>query len=339
MHFHSTSLICLFLTWTVALLPAPFLSSQRRARALSHAQAPLLPVINNVQLATPNRSAHSVGILNTPPPQPGYRLRGSVTDPAHTRRRPAFEQVCLRRTISRQTFIYAHKLQISELYDIEEDDYAPYPQAFSPPAHSQTLPLTLNDPFNTSNISLSGISTISEPMHFYETPQFITSPLVASAPAANCSICGLAKGSIAILKPCSHPLCSTCLTSALNIVGEKDMECAMCHAKVDDFTLCKGGTDSSPSMSSDTKLQRIIEECSEIEEFDSGIGLLPSAFNVKDIGDIGFFDDDEIFMDHAQGSSTPIASSQASFSSIRQYERVVLRIDNVPWVRVFTASK
>ena len=81
------------LTICAALLPAPFLSSQRRARAMSHAQAPLLPVIDNVQLGTPNRSMRSIGILNTPPPQPGYRLRGSVTDPAHTRRRPAFEQV------------------------------------------------------------------------------------------------------------------------------------------------------------------------------------------------------------------------------------------------------
>lgn len=78
---------------SIALLPAPFLSSQRRARAQSHAQAPLLPVVDNVQLATPNRSTRSVGIFNTPPPQPAYRLRGSVTDPAHTRRRPAFEQV------------------------------------------------------------------------------------------------------------------------------------------------------------------------------------------------------------------------------------------------------
>ena len=60
---------------------------------MSHAQAPLVPVVDNAQLGTPNRSMGVIGILNTPPPQPGYRLRGSVTDPAHTRRRPAFEQV------------------------------------------------------------------------------------------------------------------------------------------------------------------------------------------------------------------------------------------------------
>lgn len=31
--------------------------------------------------------------MDTPPPQPAFRLRGSVTDPARLRRRPAFEQV------------------------------------------------------------------------------------------------------------------------------------------------------------------------------------------------------------------------------------------------------
>ncbi|KAI0711189.1 hypothetical protein C8T65DRAFT_647830 [Cerioporus squamosus] len=295
-----------------SLLPAPFLSSQRRARALSHAQAPLVPVMENLQLATPNRSIRSAGILNTPPPQPSYHLRGSVTDPAHTRRRPAFEQT-------------------SELYNIDEDDYAPYPKTFSPPAHSQTLPLSLHDPFNTSNISLSAISHLSEPVSFYETPQYFPPAQPEQAPASNCSVCGLAKGSLAILKPCSHPLCSTCLTSALNIVGEKDMECAMCHAKVDDFILCKNGPEIGAHATAESKLQRIIEECSEIEEFDSGIGLLPSGFTGKGVVDLNLFDEDELFMDRAQGASTPVASPHVSFTSGKASERVVLRIDNVPW--------
>jgi hypothetical protein len=43
--------------------------------------------------------------------------------------------------------------------------------------------------------------------------------------------------SLAILQPCGHPLCSTRLTSALNIVGEKDMGCAVCKQGVADFRL------------------------------------------------------------------------------------------------------
>ncbi|KAI0635245.1 hypothetical protein C8Q77DRAFT_1054363 [Trametes polyzona] len=296
-----------------SLLPAPFLSNQRRARALSHAYAPLIPVAENA-LATPNRSVPSIGIMNTPPPQPGYRLRGSVTDPAHTRRRPTFEQT-------------------SELYDIDEDDYAVYSDAFSPPVHSQTLPLAFNDPFNTSNLSISAIANMSEPVQLYETPQYFPPPpRKAPATPSNCSVCGLAKGSLAILKPCSHPLCSACLTSALNIVGEKDMECAMCHMKVDDFTLCKAPIESGFASNQESKLQRIIEECSEIEEFDSGIGLLPSAFSGRNGDDLGLFDDDEEFMDRAQGASTPVRGIRApGLTPPMQSERVVLRIDNVPW--------
>ncbi|KAI8986901.1 hypothetical protein BD414DRAFT_487416 [Trametes punicea] len=295
-----------------SLLPAPFLSNQRRARALSQACSPLIPVADNA-LATPNRSVQSVGVMNTPPPQPGYGLRGSVTDPAHTRRRPAFEMT-------------------SELYDIDEDDYSAYCQVFSPPAHSQTLPLTFNDPFNTSNLSVSVIANMSEPVQLYETPQYF--PPVQKAPVTppTCSVCGLTKGSLAVLKPCSHPLCPACLTSALNIVGEKDMECAMCHAKVDDFTLSKGSLDVCAAASSDSNLQRIIEECSEIEDFDSGIGLLPSAFRGRRGDDLTLFEEDDEFMNRAQGASTPVSAARTStHTKVRSCERVVLRIDNVPW--------
>jgi hypothetical protein len=56
--------------------------------------------------------------------------------------------------------------------------------------------------------------------------------------ASDCSVCLCQNASsLAILKPCGHPLCSACLTSALNIVGEKDMECAVCKQDVQDFKL------------------------------------------------------------------------------------------------------
>ncbi|KAI0674379.1 hypothetical protein C8Q78DRAFT_1014437 [Trametes maxima] len=292
-----------------SLLPAPFLSNQRRARALSQAYVPFHPVVENV-LATPNRSVPTIGIMNTPPPQPGYRLRGSVTDPAHTRRRPPFEQP-------------------SELYDIDEDDYPSYSQVFSPPMHSQTLPLAFNDPFNISNLSISAIANMTEPVQLYETPQYFPPPPRKElAGPSNCSVCGLSKGSLAILRPCSHPLCSACLTSALNIVGEKDMECAMCHQKVNDFSLCKPSFGTTATVGAESKLARIIEECNEFEDFDSGIGLLPSAFAGRKGDDVGLFDEDDSFMDRAQGASTPVGGITGRTGFI---ERVVLRIDNVPW--------
>lgn len=92
-----------------ALLPAPFLSSQRRGRAFTTIQPPIaaspLAQIPNPQLSTPARASAvqsftlSPAFLSTPPPNPALfnkiRLRGAVTDPAHTRRRPAFGQVSI----------------------------------------------------------------------------------------------------------------------------------------------------------------------------------------------------------------------------------------------------
>lgn len=109
--FRSVDDMCCATDMLVALLPAPFLSTQRRARALSQAQlqasaGPLTQIPNPTQISTPGRVTLgqtfplSPGFLNTPPPKPNllnkYRLRGTVTDPAHTRRRPAFGQVSSR---------------------------------------------------------------------------------------------------------------------------------------------------------------------------------------------------------------------------------------------------
>ncbi|KAF5380147.1 hypothetical protein D9615_006103 [Tricholomella constricta] len=58
---------------------------------------------------------------------------------------------------------------------------------------------------------------------------------------SGCSVClAPSPRTLAVLVPCGHPLCSGCLTSALNIVGEKDMECAVCRCKVADFKLVVG---------------------------------------------------------------------------------------------------
>lgn len=103
------------LTSDQALLPAPFLSSQRRARAFTQIQPSSISLplsqIPNPQLSTPARVSHAQpfgfnsALLNTPPPNPyllnKYRLRGAVTDPAQTRRRPAFGQVSLNKMIAR----------------------------------------------------------------------------------------------------------------------------------------------------------------------------------------------------------------------------------------------
>lgn len=65
-----------------------------------------------------------------------------------------------------------------------------------------------------------------------------TAAVVASMDPSDCSVClAVRPSTLAVLQPCGHPLCSACLTSALNIVGEKDMECAVCNQGVLDFRL------------------------------------------------------------------------------------------------------
>lgn len=307
-----------------ALLPAPFLSSQRRARAFTQIQPQVisspLAQIPNPQLSTPARTSHgqsfafSPALLNTPPPNAAllnkYRMRGAATDPAHTRRRPAFGQVSSNRCYLRLRFSRALVLsQTSELCDIEEDEYAPLPPAFaaSNAAHiqSQTLPLHLHDPFDNSVLSERAYFDAHSFSSFPEIPK-------AADPPPSCSVCGARKGSLAVLEPCAHPLCSGCLTSALNIVGEKDMECAVCKSKVDDFKLSK--VDSNFSCAP-APARMDIDDDSSNDSF-----CIPS--------DGGFQD----FFDRAQGASTPVPRSRTTDRGSTVEERVVLRIDNVPWV-------
>lgn len=92
----------------------------------------------------------------------------------------------------------------SELCDIEEDEYAPYPPAFPTANQTYGQQLYINDPFNATNIPAFG-----EPTFGVEDPI----PLQVMKPEAlGCSICGLRANTLAILEPCAHPLCSACLT-------------------------------------------------------------------------------------------------------------------------------
>ena len=82
-------------TWIVpvALLPPPFLSTQRRARAQSQALPPRAPLSPQV-LRTPAR--RTLGVLNTPPPARSTAQRFAnrcFTDPPQPRKRPSFGHV------------------------------------------------------------------------------------------------------------------------------------------------------------------------------------------------------------------------------------------------------
>jgi Zinc finger, C3HC4 type (RING finger) len=189
------------------------------------------------------------------------------------------------------------------LFDIDENSYVPYPASFSH-AEPLALPLSLNDPFEHPDVSFENLDyPHGTNISAYHGPE-------PFAPELCCSVCGNLGPSLAELEPCTHLLCSACLTSALNIVGEKDMECAVCKTGVANFHLRNTAPKGSSLPSAGAP-----RGC-----------LMPGAFDGSNkenlVNDFHFFD--------MQGSSTPNRSERNL--PLREGELPVLRIDNVPWV-------
>lgn len=183
------------------------------------------------------------------------------------------------------------------------------------------MPLSLAQHFNLPP-DFSGLSDASQ---LYESSFY--QPLgepEETLPFA-CSVCGASGGTLAlaVLEPCAHPLCPQCLTSALNIVGEKDMECAVCKSKVDNFQLHK--SPPSSGFRSGLTTAGAAKRASIGSTRDSN--LLQGLYDAGSAhGNSGLPEYEDFVMDRAQGSSTPVSARRGA------EESVVLRIDNVPWV-------
>ncbi|EIM82144.1 uncharacterized protein STEHIDRAFT_85596 [Stereum hirsutum FP-91666 SS1] len=275
----------------VVLLAPPFFhahTAPRRPRAHTLAQpqpeSPMSPEMN-VQPQTPARK--TLASLNTPPPQASnisrLKAKGSASDPAYPRRRPTFGQTPTR------------------LFDIDENDYVPYPMAFSP-SHPSTSPFALHDPYEAPRLP-SIAESLQQAARSIRTSGRDDSP--PRSKSTSCSVCGLSSPSLAILEPCSHVLCSGCLTSALNIVGEKDMACAVCDTGVANFHLKNVGGGLTE------KSHRRASSGSIAKDLDG----LTNQFSVFDI----------------EGPCLSAQSGGNKQHSNRPGEYPVLRVDNVPW--------
>lgn len=215
-------------------------------------------------------------------------------------------------------------IQIStELFDIDENAFEPYPQSFSSAAQT----LVLQDPFNGS-----GLSTITEsvPQHLqssYSDMLFNVPP--AKSPHTACSVCGCTGDRMAVLQPCKHLLCSACMTSALNIVGEKDIHCAVCKIFVNDFEL--------QTVSDDDALASTVSQMRL--PVDSDISYSPlrqRSLRGESALQRSTFDPSPLpsLMSTVSLCNPPLrhASPFPLSSQVQRTENVVLRIDNVPWV-------
>jgi hypothetical protein len=174
-------------------------------------------------------------------------------------------------------------------------------------------PLGFQDPFDVSLESIAEVGQDVFDTTDVEEPSF--DAVIDSIPKA-CSVCDRATSRLAVLKPCSHPLCSTCLTGALNIVGEKDMRCSVCSHPVDDFKLQTFGTDAATEGSPPAT--------STPQQSTKRTSLLPSPFQQTNGSKLA------ALFNNIHDASTPQASQHSSFAMSN--ENIVLRIDNVPWV-------
>lgn len=137
--------------------------------------------------------------------------------------------------------------------------------------------------------------------------------------SSSCSVCSASSSPMSTLKPCGHLICSSCLTGALNIVGEKDMRCATCEQPVDDFKLLTPMKLDSP-MSVKESSQIHAPSPSSNKGREDALTLLPSAF-------------DELAIKETRPRADDLSQNQSSVASPTMVAEIaVLRIDNVPWV-------
>ncbi|KIM85757.1 hypothetical protein PILCRDRAFT_816965 [Piloderma croceum F 1598] len=278
----------------------------------------LLPSTNqNQNLYTPSQTPHANKL----------RLRGSLTEPLPRTRSHSLSLTHTRHTQTKSGYGRSGGMA---LFDIEEDGDgceegqgvedsilgggAGYPYGMDEDLLGKGMGMGegLNDPFFAVPFP-ARLNTIKECL---EVPPTTTTPPISHPPAPQspspttntntCSVCGTSNPlPKAILIPCSHPLCSACLTSALNIVGEKDMECFVCKGGVRDFRLVGGGAGAGVEG----------EQKREEGQKDGGDGMEGSF---------------EFFEDVRARSSPPPVKPNVS-GSTKLTENVVLRIDNVPW--------
>lgn len=288
-----------------ALFPPPLLAIHRRTRTISSAAPPRTP-LSPYALRTPARRA--LGVLNTPPPKPTnvsqLKFKGSLTDPAHTRRRPSFGQMS------------------TELFDIDENAFEPYPQSF-PSAE----PFALQDPFYGS-----GLPTISECVQQHFGEPFFQAKMQSNATISSstaCSVCGRDGGRFAILKPCEHPLCSGCLTSALNIVGEKAMQCAVCKESVVDFQLQSRPFDDNPPTTQHFNFPSAFTPLDASSSPLQRRSARPNRPLLPSFEPTVFAPHMDQLAAHYQRDLSP--PNFAPAPKQQRVENVVLRVDNVPW--------
>ena len=159
-------------------------------------------------------------------------------------------------------------------------------------------------------------------------PTIVSTTDIKDEPHKNaCSVCS-ASSPLSVLDPCGHLICSSCLTSSLNIVSEKDMSCATCDKPVRNFNLLTP-LKIATSIPKETENADSASVNSEKEETQA-IRLLPSAIEDLSLDRDGKASQEMASVGSASQMSSPTPKVHSIDNNIRDV--AVLRIDNVPWV-------
>ncbi|KAK2463821.1 hypothetical protein APHAL10511_004126 [Amanita phalloides] len=243
-----------------------------------------------------------------------------------------------------------------------ERNYYPFAPQFAQNAYYTEPPFV---PYPTIPFSVSPLLPSQVPQQQLQ-PQRVVNPAIPSgrtpprqetppmpdvASPTDCSVCLVKRPrSLAILVPCRHPLCSACLTSALNIVGEKDMECAVCKKGVNDFRLValestSSGAENALTGSDAGNSSKALPSGSCGTSKNGNLNAKvngSSLFADFGLGSDGSGEQGDPFIRASTpkeeqskakvGEQSPTVSAQSRFTEQPgNMENVVLRIDNVPW--------
>ena len=138
---------------------------------------------------------------------------------------------------------------------------------------------------------------------------FHQSDIDTSNNVATCAACNRALSSAALLSPCSHLVCSPCLTGCLNAAGEKGMACMACKMPISTFQLTSVVVSASGSVLPVPQTLAASVAAAAQEASLSAPLFEPTVLPAPQV--------------------QPVNSLGASDSEAA----CVLRIDNVPWVR------
>ena len=156
-------------------------------------------------------------------------------------------------------------------------------------------------------------------------------PLVDTQSAADvadariCSVCSASSSPLSSLIPCGHLICSSCLTGSLNIVGEKEMRCSSCDKPVENFKLLTPLKIANKALAAE-------DASPETESAEDQTIRLSSVLEQKPAdltNDEQESDKHNVISQTNTAVNSPAASAHSDVNALS-----VLRIDNVPWVRI-----